>query len=281
MPLHFRPSPFAFVIPRFPPQQFSFHSSIIHRDAAQNHYETLQVTSDATPAEIKKSFYALSKLHHPDHNPSDPSASKRFMKISEAWAILGTPAKRQAYDREHGVHSHAHTHGTAHRYPQGSYSSSGPAGGRPATGLSKRRTQFRGPPPSFYRSGGWGEHSAKRSAAQDNGAPGAEAPPSTDMGGGMGTGQMPWGPEGDIPHFNKKAHMQTQDNVDRRRRRRMSEHFVPADQERSTFANFIMSYYRVTLLQCYDLRATENDVRITHLFYYLTANSQFSNNFAL
>ncbi|KAI9642794.1 hypothetical protein NHQ30_008527 [Ciborinia camelliae] len=236
MPLHFRPSPF--VIPRIRPQRSSFHSTAIRRDAAQNHYETLQVAPDATPADIKKSFYALSKLHHPDHNPSDPHASKRFVKISEAWAILGTPAKRQAYDREHHIHSHAH--GTAHRHPQGSYSSSGPAGGRPATGLSRRRTQFRGPPPSFYRSGGWGEHSAKRRAAQDNGAPGAEAPPNTGMGGGMGTGQMPWGPEGDVPHFDKRAHTQTHDNVDRRRRRRMSQHFIPADEERSTFTNFVI-----------------------------------------
>ncbi|KAF7905310.1 uncharacterized protein EAF01_005831 [Botrytis porri] len=242
MPVFFRPSPF--VVPRIRPQRFSFHSTAIYRNPAQNHYETLQVAPDATPAEIKKSFYALSKVHHPDHNPSDPSASKRFVKISEAWAILGTPAKRQAYDREHHIHSHAHghghSHGTGHRPPQGSYSSSGPAGGRPASGLSRRRTQFRGPPPSFYRSGGWGEHSAKRRAAQDNGAPGAEAPPKTEMGGGMGTGQMPWGPEGDIPHFDKRAHTQTHDNVDRRRRRRMSEHFIPADQERSTFANFVI-----------------------------------------
>ncbi|KAF7858548.1 hypothetical protein EAF04_009148 [Stromatinia cepivora] len=243
MPLRLCPS--TFVIARIPwirTQQFTFHSTAIYRDSAQNHYQILQVAPNATPAEIKKSFYALSKLHHPDHNPSDPSASKRFVKISEAWAILGTPAKRQAYDREHQLNSHTqgHAHGTAHRHPQGSYSSSGPAGGRPASGLSRRRTQFRGPPPSFYRSGGWGEHSAKRRAAQDNGAPGAEAPPNTEMGGGMGTGQMPWGREGDIPHFDKRAHMQTHDNVDRRRRRRMSEHFIPADRERSTFANFVI-----------------------------------------
>lgn len=52
MPLNFRPSPF--VIPRIRAQQLSFHSTAIYRDAAQNHYETLQVAPNATPAEIKK-----------------------------------------------------------------------------------------------------------------------------------------------------------------------------------------------------------------------------------
>ncbi|EDN94777.1 hypothetical protein SS1G_10652 [Sclerotinia sclerotiorum 1980 UF-70] len=141
MPLRLCPSPFVIArIPWIQAQRFPFHSTAIYKDAVQNHYQTLQVAPNATPAEIKKSFYALSKLHHPDHNPSDPSASKRFVKISEAWAILGTPAKRQAYDREHHLNAHAHV--TAHHHPQGSYSSSGPAGGRPASDTRKHMTMW-------------------------------------------------------------------------------------------------------------------------------------------
>jgi len=235
MPLPLKPSPF--VVSRF--QRLFFHSSACFRAAVQNHYEVLHVSPAATPAEIKKAFYAHSKATHPDRNPDDPTAAERFIKISEAWAVLGTPAKRQAYDREHGNQNSQHGPGH-HHYPRGSYSSSGPAGGRPASGLSRRRTQFRGPPPSFYRSGGWGQHSAKRRAAQDNGASGAEAPPQTEMGGGMGTGQHAWGAPEDVPHFDRRGHTKTHQNQDRRRQSRMSKHFIPIDESKSTLVNFVL-----------------------------------------
>ncbi|TAQ91429.1 hypothetical protein B7494_g219 [Chlorociboria aeruginascens] len=155
-----------------------FHASATRRESP-NHYKTLQVAFDASPAEIKKSFYILSKTYHPDRNPSDPQASQRFIEISEAYSVLGITAKRQQYDREFLTSPSS----PPSSRPQGSYSSSGPVGGRPASGLRKRRTQFHGPPPSFYRSGGWGTHSAKRRAAQENGAPGAEAPNMGEEGG--------------------------------------------------------------------------------------------------
>src|SRR5450432_1534364 len=150
--------------------QRAFHTSTIRRTDNTNHYDTLQVPITASTSDIKKhvqhvpiklrectnlsnrSFYRLSKTHHPDRNPNDPDASKRFVKISEAYAILGHADKRHRYDGE------AIRTGQGPSYsdtaPRGSYHSSNPAGGRPASGLSRRRTQFRGPPPSFYRSGG-------------------------------------------------------------------------------------------------------------------------------
>jgi len=135
--------------------------------------------------------------------------------------VLGTPAKRQAYDRDVMRAPSSDT-------PRHSYSSSGPVGGRPASGLSRRRTQFRGPPTSFYRSGGWGEHSAKRAAAQQHSAPGSEPRNPSDPGaqedglgmGGMGPGQKPWGHGNDVPHFDKEGHFGTQESIDQRRRRR-------------------------------------------------------------
>ncbi|KAH8671191.1 hypothetical protein BX600DRAFT_548217 [Xylariales sp. PMI_506] len=136
-------------------------------DNATNHYEALNLVPSATPEEIKKSFYTLSKSHHPDHNRSDPNASQRFMRLREAYATLSNPSTRTRYDRE-VLRLHHHHGGAGGPRHGGSYSSANnPAGGRPATGLSRRRTTFRGPPPSFYRSGGWGDHGAKRSAAHD------------------------------------------------------------------------------------------------------------------
>ncbi|KAK2056665.1 DnaJ domain-containing protein [Colletotrichum caudatum] len=193
--------------------------------ASANHYETLKVAHDASPSDIKKSFYALSKTHHPDHNRDDPDASRKFHAIAEAYSVLGTPAKRAAYDRSLPSSSPASPpHGR-----RGSYHSTGPAGGRPASGLSRRRTTFRGPPPSFYRSGGWGAQSAKRREAHegsgvgggggDDGAgTGASAQP------GMGPGQDPYQHtrSGEVPHFDPQTHTRSQSRQDSRRAHRIA-----------------------------------------------------------
>ncbi|KAI0434373.1 hypothetical protein F5Y09DRAFT_296092 [Xylaria sp. FL1042] len=194
-----------------------FHSTAARCDDAidnsRNHYETLKVTPTASPSEIKKSFYTLSKTHHPDlHEASGRrTAAKRFMRISEAYSILSSPTKRAKYDREHMNLSPAQTHTHAQR--KGSYASTGPAGGRPASGLSRRRGAFQGPPPSFFRSGGWGAQDEKRRAAHEE---------STGRGtmGGMGPGQDPFGHRDDVPHFDKESHQRTGRHSDRRREAR-------------------------------------------------------------
>ncbi|KAK4121346.1 DnaJ-domain-containing protein [Parathielavia appendiculata] len=204
-------------------------------DDASNHYETLNVHPDASPAEIKRSFYLLSKRHHPDHNPTDPSSPTRFMRISEAYATLSHAEKRARYDRDvMRLRSNPHYH----HHPKGSYHSTGPAGGRPASGLSNRssrRGTYQGPPPSFFRSGGWGAHAAKRRAAHEEstGFYGTRATASssssggrssgTGMGrGGMGPGQDPFGHHHDVPHFDRAAHEREQRRLDERRAHRMA-----------------------------------------------------------
>lgn len=131
-----------------------------------------------------------------------------------------------------------------HATPKGSYHSSGPAGGRPASGLSRRRTHFTGPPPSFYRSGGWGSQGAKRQAAQEEGASasyrGAEGHSRGPMGAGMGPGQQPFGPDNDVPHFDREGHFRTHTNHERRRQSRRSREHIPLDPERSTLGNFVL-----------------------------------------
>ncbi|OTA99889.1 hypothetical protein M426DRAFT_324786 [Hypoxylon sp. CI-4A] len=228
-------------------QQQPFHSTARlcdeQIDNAQNHYETLKLHPGATPAEIKKSFYTLSKTHHPDHNPSNPQSSQRFMRISEAYSILSIPAKRAAYDRDvlRLQHSHfSHHQGHVAHHHRGSYSSSttttNPAGGRPASGLSRRRGAFQGPPPSFFRSGGWGAQGAKRRAAHED-STGSTSSSSTSSSstntagnsnnatggstaGGMGPGQTPFRGESDVPHFDRESHERTGRHHDRRRAQR-------------------------------------------------------------
>ncbi|KAM0809099.1 putative J domain-containing protein [Seiridium cardinale] len=197
-------------------------------DSATNHYETLKLAPGATTAEIKKSFYSLSKSHHPDHNRSDPKSASRFMRISEAYSTLSQPEKRSKYDRD--VLGLGRT-----TVPRGSYSSTNPAGGRPASGLSRRRSAFRGPPPSFYRSGGWGTHGSKRSAAHDESTGGAASGGGTTKDhhndgawansshttgtGGMGPGQDPFGHRHDVPHFDREGHERTQRHTEEHRTR--------------------------------------------------------------
>lgn len=61
-------------------------------------YETLGVEKTATEDDIRKAYRRLAKAHHPDLNPGNKEAEKRFKEISAANAILSDPEKRRRYD---------------------------------------------------------------------------------------------------------------------------------------------------------------------------------------
>ena len=61
-------------------------------------YEVLGVGRDARPEELKKAYRRLAMQYHPDRNPGDPQAAERFKEVSEAYATLSDPDKRQRYD---------------------------------------------------------------------------------------------------------------------------------------------------------------------------------------
>jgi molecular chaperone DnaJ len=62
-------------------------------------YETLDVTRDANPDEIKKAYKKMALKYHPDKNTQDPNAEDNFKKVTEAYAILSDESKRQHYDQ--------------------------------------------------------------------------------------------------------------------------------------------------------------------------------------
>ena len=63
-------------------------------------YETLEVSPDATEKEILKAYYKLSKIWHPDRNPTNiEEATKKFQEISNAKDILTDEKKREMYDK--------------------------------------------------------------------------------------------------------------------------------------------------------------------------------------
>ena len=62
-------------------------------------YATLGVTKEASSEEIKKAYKKLARENHPDLNPGDTEAEKKFKEISEASSVLGDEKKRQEYDQ--------------------------------------------------------------------------------------------------------------------------------------------------------------------------------------
>ncbi|MGH0037106.1 MAG: molecular chaperone DnaJ [Myxococcota bacterium] len=67
--------------------------------AKRDYYEILGVARSVTEDELKKAYRKLALENHPDRNPDDSQAEERFKEISEAYAVLSDPEKRQAYDR--------------------------------------------------------------------------------------------------------------------------------------------------------------------------------------
>lgn len=63
-----------------------------------DYYETLGVAKGATAAEIKKAYRKLALKFHPDKNKGDKAAEEKFKTVSEAYAVLSDPEKKQQYD---------------------------------------------------------------------------------------------------------------------------------------------------------------------------------------
>ena len=64
----------------------------------RDYYQILGVPRSASQADIKKAFRKLAREHHPDRNPGDAAAEKRFKDVNEANAVLSDPDKRGQYD---------------------------------------------------------------------------------------------------------------------------------------------------------------------------------------
>lgn len=68
-------------------------------EAKRDYYEVLGVSKDADDATLKKAYRALAKKYHPDMNPGDEEAEKKFKEASEAYAVLSDADKRRQYDQ--------------------------------------------------------------------------------------------------------------------------------------------------------------------------------------
>ena len=64
-----------------------------------DYYKILGVDKTATTDTIKKAYRKLARKHHPDLNPNDKEANKKFQQINEANEVLSDPEKRKKYDQ--------------------------------------------------------------------------------------------------------------------------------------------------------------------------------------
>lgn len=77
--------------------------------APQDYYAILEVSREATAAEIKKAYRRLAMKYHPDRNPGNKEAEEKFKEIQRAYDVLSDEQKRAAYDR----YGHAGVDGAA------------------------------------------------------------------------------------------------------------------------------------------------------------------------
>ncbi len=64
-----------------------------------SYYDTLGLSKDADEKAVRQAFRRMARKYHPDLNPGDEDAERRFKEINEAYEVLSDPEKRGKYDR--------------------------------------------------------------------------------------------------------------------------------------------------------------------------------------
>ena len=83
-----------------------------------DYYKTLGVAKNASAEDIKKAYRKLARKLHPDVNPNDKEAHKKFQQINEANEVLSDPEKRKKYDRHGENWKHADQYEQARQQQQ-------------------------------------------------------------------------------------------------------------------------------------------------------------------
>lgn len=96
-----------------------------------DYYSVLGVPKTASDDDIKKAYRKLARKHHPDLNPNDAEANKKFQQINEANEILSDPEKRKKYDQYGKDWQHAEQFEEARRQQRQSSAQGRPAGDSP------------------------------------------------------------------------------------------------------------------------------------------------------
>ncbi len=81
-----------------------------------DYYKILGVDKKATPGEIKSAYRKLARKLHPDLNPNDRDAKRKFQEVNEANEVLSDPEKRKKYDQYGENWKHADEFSKAQQY---------------------------------------------------------------------------------------------------------------------------------------------------------------------
>ena len=65
----------------------------------RDYYEVLGVDKGADEGSIKKAYRNLAKKYHPDMNPGNAEAERKFKEVNEAYSVLSDPDKKAKYDQ--------------------------------------------------------------------------------------------------------------------------------------------------------------------------------------
>jgi len=129
-----------------------------------DYYKVLEIDSKASQADIKKAYRKLARKLHPDLNPNDAEAQRKFQRINEANEVLSDSEKRKKYDAYGKDWEHADAFEEAKRNQR---SSSGGGGRRYTSNQNSGQQDFS----DFFESmfGGAGYSAGGRSTAQYKG----------------------------------------------------------------------------------------------------------------
>ncbi|ARV15829.1 DnaJ C-terminal domain-containing protein [Polaribacter sp. SA4-12] len=98
--------------------------------ASVDYYKILGITKSASEGDIKKAYRKMARKYHPDLNPNNKTAEKKFKEINEANEVLSNPENRKKYDKygEHWKNGEAYEQ-EKQRQQQYQRSSQGSSGG--------------------------------------------------------------------------------------------------------------------------------------------------------
>ena len=93
-----------------------------------DYYKTLGISKTASADEIKKAYRKLARKYHPDMNPNDKEAEKKFKELNEANEVLSNPENRAKYDKYGENWKHGEQYEQAQQQQRQQYQGN-PAGG--------------------------------------------------------------------------------------------------------------------------------------------------------
>lgn len=137
-----------------------------------DYYKILGLGKSATQADIKKAYRKLARKLHPDLNPNDKEAQRKFQQLNEANEVLSDPEKRKKYDQYGKDWQHADAFEEARKQQQqrGESGFGGFGGGRAYTSTEGfDQGQFSDFFESMFGGGGFAHSGARHQTAQFKG----------------------------------------------------------------------------------------------------------------